>query len=190
MGSSWLLQLATAMATAAGALPAASPGDDRTTLLLFADDSLLASIDPRLERRNNAPQKGPRVLQPTEPWESYAVFAYNSVVHVGPGEYRLYYDCVDAKIESDGKQYIGREFVCLATSADGVAWIKPKLNLFSYTPETGGALSSANNILLAAAAEGEYVIKCRYTHLNVPGNSCINRMHLCRARLNIEIVTP
>ena len=32
--------------------------------------------------------------------------------------------------ESDGKQYIGREFVCLATSADSVAWIKPELNLF------------------------------------------------------------
>ena len=50
--------------------PAAAP-----TLLLFTDNSLFASIDRRLELRNNAPAKGPRIISPTEPWESWAVCA-------------------------------------------------------------------------------------------------------------------
>ena len=108
-------------------------------LMIFADDSLLASIDPRLERRNNAPHKGARVIEPTEPWESWAVFAYNSVVHVGPGEYRLYYDCVVRERGSNRQRRAGpgtRVRVpgdltatgrCLVTQCGP---LKPKLGLF------------------------------------------------------------
>jgi len=34
-------------------------------------------------------------ISPTKPWETWAVFAYNSVVQYGPGEFRMYYDCVE-----------------------------------------------------------------------------------------------
>jgi hypothetical protein len=127
--------------------PVTAAVDVPTKLMIFADDSLLASIDPRLERRNNAPFKGPRVIQPTEPWENWAIFAYNSVVYVGPGEYRLYYDCVAAKEGPNGDKVLGTEYVCLATSVDGVRWVKPKLGLFNYSAN-GSAPSSANNILV------------------------------------------
>ena len=48
--------------------------------VLFVDNTQLESIDPRLELRMQPPVKGPRVIWPTKSWESWAVFAYNSVV--------------------------------------------------------------------------------------------------------------
>ena len=48
--------------------------------VLFVDNTQIDSIDPRLELRMQPPVKGPRVIWPTEIWESWAVFAYNSVV--------------------------------------------------------------------------------------------------------------
>ena len=40
------------------------------------------------------PRKAGRVLTPTEPWESWAVFGYNHVLRAPDGEARLYYDCI------------------------------------------------------------------------------------------------
>ena len=48
--------------------------------VLFVDNTQLDSLDPRLELRMQPPVKGPRVIWPTKSWESWAVFAYNSVV--------------------------------------------------------------------------------------------------------------
>ena len=124
------------------------------TLLLFTDDSLFAAIHPRLELRNNAPAKGPRILSPTEPWESWAVYAFNSVVHVGPGDNRMYYDCVDSKQGPNGTVVL-TEYVCLATSTDGVNWIKPKLGIYSYT--SNGSKSKENNILVKGVGPGVFL---------------------------------
>ena len=67
--------------------------------VLFVDHTQLSDIDPRLELRMQQPVKGPRVLWPTESWESWAVFAYNSVVAGDktaspPRPHRMYYDCI------------------------------------------------------------------------------------------------
>ena len=110
-----------AAVSAASTAPREAPEEP---LLLFTDDSTIAveSRDPRLELRNHQPAKGPLVITPTEPWEG-KVFAYNHVIQVGPAENRIYYDC----IESAGE--IRR--ICLATSTDGLNWIKPDLGVFN-----------------------------------------------------------
>ncbi len=32
------------------------------------------------------------ILRPTEPWESFGVLVYNTIVQMGPSDYRMYYD--------------------------------------------------------------------------------------------------
>ena len=102
--------------------------------------------------------KGDRVLEPTEPWETWAVFAYNSVVHVGPGENRMYYDCIEGSGVPPGMSQaqahagdISHRRICLATSADGKTWIKPNLGIFNYSGST------ANNILLEDSGNGVFI---------------------------------
>jgi len=64
--------------------------------VLFVDRTQIASIDSRLELRLQPPQKRSRIISPTEPWESWAVFAYNSVVAGnGTRPHRMYYDCIE-----------------------------------------------------------------------------------------------
>ena len=112
-------------------------------------------MDPRLKLRMQLPAKGERVLTPTEPWESWAVFAYNSVVPgSGSRPHRMYYDCIEgdgvppgaaddvAASEAGRTADISHRRICLAESADGVAWTKPNLGIFARNGST------ANNILL------------------------------------------
>jgi hypothetical protein len=117
--------------------------------VLFVDRTQLATVDSRLSLRMQTPRKEPRVLWPTRAWESWAVFGYNSVV---PGNatrlHRLYYDCIEgdgvppgaAVASASGK--IAHRRICLAESADGIAWTKPALGVF----ERNG--SRANNIIV------------------------------------------
>jgi hypothetical protein len=130
-------------AGAGGPSLAAVDAVDDAQLLLFTDQSLLARIDPQLELRNHQPAKGPLVITPTEPWEG-KVFAYNHVVHVGPGENRMYYDCIE-------NPSIRR--ICLATSVDGVTWTKPNLGVFSRNGST------ANNIVLLDSGNSVFLDK-------------------------------
>jgi hypothetical protein len=89
-------------------------------------------------------------ISPTKPWETYAVFAYNSVVQYGPGEFRIYYDCIEGGGAPPGRR-LGSKLkdtnavfrrICLATSSDGLSWAKPELNVYNRNGST------ANNILL------------------------------------------
>ena len=73
-----------------------------TSPLLFVDTSVLDShTDLRL--KVHKPARGDRILWPTEPWESWGVFACNSVVQLAPTDAnysvdtaaRMYYDCVE-----------------------------------------------------------------------------------------------
>ena len=63
--------------------------------LLFLDRHYLESADPRLALRVQQPTHGQWVLTPTEPWEAWAISAYNSVV---PGNdtrpHRMYYGTI------------------------------------------------------------------------------------------------
>eukprot|EP00656_Telonema_subtile_P000700 TRINITY_DN10339_c0_g1_i1.p1 TRINITY_DN10339_c0_g1~~TRINITY_DN10339_c0_g1_i1.p1 ORF type:complete len:490 (-),score=83.31 TRINITY_DN10339_c0_g1_i1:293-1762(-) len=100
-------------------------------------------MDERLSYRNHQPIKGARVIVPDKPWESWAVFAYNHVLEVSPSNYRMYYDCIEGDGVPPGSDSISSRRICLATSDDGLSWIKPKLGIFNYNGST------ANNILVA-----------------------------------------
>eukprot|EP01050_Picozoa_sp_SAG11_P006119 SAG11_NODE_463_length_9226_cov_21.629232_2_plen_165_part_00 len=109
--------------------------------VLFVDHTQLAHIDSRLDMRMQSPVKGPPVLWPTEGWESWAVFAYNSVVAgdkaaLPPRPHRMYYDCIEGTGvppgDSDASASTGSissRRICLAESDDGVTWTKPKLGI-------------------------------------------------------------
>lgn len=121
--------------------------------LLFVDQTQLAHVDERLEMVMQPPVKNERVLSPTEPWESWAVFAYNHVVPGVPGErpHRMYYDCIEGTGTPPGDAQLGESSgdlshrrICLAESEDGKTWTKPSLGIFKYGPHN----STDNNILL------------------------------------------
>ena len=50
------------------------------SLLLFVDRAQLASVDTRLATQTQTPYKGARVVSPTEPWETWSILAFHSVV--------------------------------------------------------------------------------------------------------------
>ena len=146
-----MLCLAAALAsTRAGLTTAAST----IPYVLFVDRTQIASIDSRLELRLQPPQKRSRIISPTEPWESWAVFAYNSVVAGnGTRPHRMYYDCIEGtgvppgvaeggETTKDNKASIAHRRICLATSFNGIDWEKPNLGIFNRNGST------ANNILL------------------------------------------
>jgi len=124
-----------------------APSGHNPSPLLFVDKTLFSAFDARLELRMNPPTKGPRVIRPTEPWESWAVFAYNHVLEVAHGDYRMYYDCIEGTGLPPGELGVGsgslsHRRICLATSTDGVEWVKPALGIFDRNGST------ANNILI------------------------------------------
>eukprot|EP01048_Picozoa_sp_COSAG05_P009176 COSAG05_NODE_736_length_7639_cov_70.224005_5_plen_712_part_00 len=129
--------------------------DDATTQsrlegpLLFVDTgAALMARSPQLKLTVHPPIPGPRVLTPTSPWESWAVFSSNSVVQTRPGDanysastaVRMYYDCVSRNttlhkgLNPANGLYseIGWEKACVAISRDGLTWYKPKLNLIPF----------------------------------------------------------
>jgi hypothetical protein len=134
---------------------------------LFFDKSVFTKFDSRLELAVNKPAKGPRVISPTKPWESWAVFAYNHVMQVAGEDHRMYYDCIEGTgvppgsntIKSavpnytlqTGSSTLSHRRVCLATSKDGITWVKPELGIFNYNGST------ANNILIEDSGVSVFV---------------------------------
>ena len=79
-----------------------------------------------------------RVIWPEHPWEAYqGPGTYGGVMQDGDGLYRCYYLCRGSSI--------GDVKTCLATSTDGVTWVKPVLNLVEWKGST------ANNIIMPTA---------------------------------------
>lgn len=122
--------------------------------LLFVDQQDIDQMDGRLELRVQAPVKNDRVISPTEPWESWAVFAYNHVVAgTASRPHRMYYDCIEGSGVPPGSAdelggTLAHRRICLAESADGKTWTKPKLGIFAYTDPSTNKTSTDNNILL------------------------------------------
>lgn len=119
--------------------------------LLFVNKShSVVELDPRLQLRMQPAQKEGRVVWPTEPWESWAVFAYNHVVSGDKASgrpHRMYYDCIEgAGVPPGGAMLqegtISHRRICLAESNDGLVWTKPILGLYNRSGST------RNNILL------------------------------------------
>ena len=120
------------LAAAAAAAPAA-------TKHLFLDGTIVANTSGvelvRHRPSRGFPSDGGRVLWPEHPWEAYqGPGTYGGVMRAADGTYRCYYLC-------RGEQ-VGDVKSCLATSVDGVVWVKPTLNLVSWKG------SSANNIVM------------------------------------------
>ena len=127
-------------------------------LMLFTDHTLFANFSKDLELSVNQPIKHPDLaVWPTEAWESWAVFAYNSVVAAnatrGVHKHRLYYDCIEGKGEPPGRRAdtakgdtdsgsLSHRRICLAESTDGLTWTKPSLGIYARNGST------ANNILV------------------------------------------
>lgn len=126
-------------------------GQPTRTLLLPVDMTMFKSMSNDLEIDLVRPVRAGYAVTPTEAWESWAVFAYNSVVRMtdsnGLEEHRMYYDCIEGTGVPPGENRgdvidISHRRICLATSTDGLRWDKPELGIF----ERNG--SKANNILL------------------------------------------
>ena len=107
--------------------------------LLMIDEALLDAAAPGATApilKMHAPRKtGQIVITPDKAWEG-VIFYYDSIVQVGPAEFRIYYDTFGPA---------GR-FLCVALSNDTVTWTKPVLNNVAFGPEN----STANNIILGA----------------------------------------
>jgi hypothetical protein len=127
-----------------------SSSSSSSQLLLPVDNTIFSDFsDSRLELEVARPIKGDLVLTPQTKFETWAVFAYNSVVQAdetnGLIEHRMYYDCIAGTGVPPGRRRrldISHRYVCLATSADGLIWVRPTLNIFSING------SKANNVLL------------------------------------------
>lgn len=92
---------------------------------LFLDDRLVDPDRTRdVARTMNPPQDIRRVLVPDQPWETLGFIFYASVVDAGE-TIQLFY----GSYSYDAKMI--RHF-CLATSQDGLNWIRPNLGIKSY----------------------------------------------------------
>ena len=116
--------------------------------LLFVDTAVLQSVS-QLQLKVHPPEPGDRILYPTEPWESWAVFACNSVVQTRPGDanysadtaVRMYYDCVEEGTEEHFGQ-LGWRKTCVAVSPDGLSWTKPSLTIVPYFGQPSNILTN------------------------------------------------
>jgi hypothetical protein len=109
---------------------------------LFVDDSIIANSSG-IELVRHRPAKaflnnGGRVLWPEHPWEMFqGPGTYGGVMKDADGLHRIYYLCRGNSL--------GDVKTCLATSTDGVNWLKPVLNHVEWNG------SKANNIVMPTA---------------------------------------
>ena len=117
--------------------PPAIELDERVNL--FVDDFLVERLDKvwRSLGRGRKPAENP-IIKPDRPWEGYLVLQPGSVIYEpDQGIFQMWYDTLPRKGNSDIQQ-----FVCYATSKDGIHWEKPELNHIEFRG------SKANNIVL------------------------------------------
>lgn len=98
------------------------------------DDTLIANTQ-RLTRRWLPASICPDpIIRPDRPWEGRSLTLYGSVLPDPAGGYRMYYNNFEPAR--------GWSLIMLATSKDGISWVKPELGLVEYEG------SRANNILI------------------------------------------
>ena len=124
-------------------------GDGNSTrqLVLFLDDTQLSEVKGDIAVQLNKPVKHERpVLTPTEPWESWAILFYNTVLFVAEDDVRLYYSCAAQGPCPAGENcddlVTGYWHTCLAISQDGgLTFVKPSLGVAVFNG------SKQNNIV-------------------------------------------
>lgn len=90
---------------------------------LFIDDYRIEDMRD-VQRVVNPGVKSKPLINPTEPWEGTSVYIYGTVLYNQPAgsNYRMWYTCYLS----------GNYYLCYATSADGIKWVKPRLGLVDF----------------------------------------------------------
>ena len=117
---------------------------------LFVDNFLIESSDGVVKTLNR-PGKHPAnpLIRADRPWEGYLVLQPGSVIFdEEEGLFKMWYNSLPSTKRPDVE-----DFLCYATSKDGVHWEKPDLGLVAYRGST------ANNIFLKDSAWTHSVIK-------------------------------
>ena len=97
---------------------------------LFVDDYLLANRTD-LALQMHRPQPREIVMVCDQPWEGSET-CYQRIIRVGD-TIRMYYMGADDITREDGAEMQDHRIVpCLATSADGIHWVRPDLGLFDF----------------------------------------------------------
>jgi len=143
-----------ALVAGAGGCSAAGPEPEAIELSsdpqLFVDDFLVESLDGVVKSLNR-PIKHPGnpLIRPDKPWEGYLVLQPGSVIFDEEEQlFKMWYNSLPSTDRPDVE-----EFLCYATSKDGVTWEKPNLGLVEFRG------SKANNIFLKWSAWTHSVIK-------------------------------
>ena len=121
-------------------LPRSSPF--RKYLFLNAS-SILAAPPAFAQLRFNPPERLGAAVHADQPWEAAYIYSGSAVLQIG-ASYHLYYQCnaFAPDFTNASASPVLRGMVCLATSTDGVTFVKPSLGI---APWNG---STANNIVL------------------------------------------
>ena len=159
------------------------PDSPRASTVLLVDDEDVV-YRPQTERvlfqmqRSTGQANLHGVMTATLPWES--ALSYNSVHYAAPAErsvtgspaFTLWYQCCppgtggQKPVPGQNKSTDGGCVVCLAWSADGVEWTKPRLGLYPAIDGNGNVLAPAThtNIVLPSPPEQDGVPGWQQTH--------------------------
>ena len=136
----------------------AEPGPIReidSRVQLFVDDHLVADSDRVWRSLTGAYNTRPRkvaenpIIKPDRPWEGYLVLQPGSAIYDEEEQvFKLWYNTFGNSRNTDV-----REFLCYATSKDGIHWEKPELGIVEFRG------SKANNIVLDWVSWNHVVLK-------------------------------
>ena len=121
------------------AVEASGPVQLDQRVQLSIDDFLIERTE-RVWRTLNRSRKVPEnpIIKPDRPWEGYLVLQPGSVIYdPNKRQFQMWYNTLATESDSDIEQ-----FLCYATSQDGIRWEKPELGLVDFRG------SNANNIVL------------------------------------------
>ncbi len=164
-----LLVLSASSLPAADA-PAAPPpvralGD---ALQLVVDRSIIAGYDGKAALRLGTPVVREAIIRSEKPWEGTAFFI--SSMYELNGVYHLLYRGMDT---ASGREGPDTQYLCLATSKDGITWEKPSLGLVDFRG------SKDNNIV---AYENGHAFPTCFTFLDprpgVPANERVKAIDM------------
>ncbi len=137
--------MAAAGLISSAAARAAEPIDIGSRRELFVDRALVERMEGRVELRLHAPTKCEVAIKYDQPWEGNAS-GYATVIQDGD-LYRMYYRGHRYVVKDKPLRQAQSEVVCYAESADGIHWVKPKLELFAWNG------SKENNIIWLGGPE-------------------------------------
>ena len=134
-----------------------APRPDRATVIelgsqtqLFVDDLLIDRMDGLVKALGRPAKLAENpLLKPDRPWEGYLILQPGSVIYDEEEQiFKMWYNTIATTAKPDVEQ-----FLCYATSRDGIKWERPNLDLVAFKG------SKANNILFKYSKWTHSVIK-------------------------------